>query len=167
MYEGEEEDRQKVSKIRFVRQKDTGYQLQLLDPDNPPEPFANGLYLRRLGSRDGSPVFLVQFDLARYELDQDVSPEQMGYNFMFYPVSIDDEKLGRVGMVNCDDEAVVATGQTYGVELSCAEYGGDPIPRISNRPDEAQIWAFLQDLLHAGLFEWEDTRKQGALDSYF
>lgn len=165
--DGQEESRQRMTKIGFVRQKDTGYQLQLSGPDNLPEPFANGLYLRRLGSRDGSPVFLVQFDLARFELDPDVSPEQMGFGFMFYPVSIDDEKLGRVGMVNCDDKAVVAAGQTYGVELSCVEYGWDPIPHINNRPDEAQIWAFLQELLQAGLFEWEDTRKQGALDSDF
>lgn len=164
MYEGEEESRQKRTRIRFVRQADTNYQMQLPDADNLPEPFANGLYLRRLGSRDGSPVFLVQFDLARWELDPDVSPEQMGYGFMFYPISIDDEELGRVGMINCADDAVLAASQTYGVELSCADYGGDPIPHISNRPDEAQIWAFLQKLLQSGLFEWEDTRKRGALD---
>lgn len=164
VYEGEQESRQKTTKITFVRQNDAGYQLQVPGKDHLPEPFANGLYLRRLGSRDGFPVFVVQFDLARWKLNPSASPEQMGYRFMFYPVSIDHERNGRIGLVNCDDEAVLTAGQTYGVELGCRKYEGELISHINNRPDETQIWAFLQELLQSGLFEWEDIRKRGALD---
>lgn len=163
---GDDGLRSKTDMARFVRQAGVDYQLQLVSANdmNAALPYANGMYLRRLGMRSETSIFLVQFDLARFELIPGMTPDKMGFGFMFYPVAVDAQQYGTVGTVACDDEAVLAIAEKRGVNLNCMKFDGAMLPRVANRPSEVQLWAFFQDIMHDGLLQWEDTNGIGALD---
>jgi hypothetical protein len=153
--------------ITLVRRDGVEYQLQLSDEDIGTDPFANGLFLRRLGSRGAAPVYLVQFDIQLFELDPDITPDEVGFKFMFYPVAIGRDGTGIAGTIRCDDETVLAKARTHGVEIGCVRLFADPTSRILNRPTEPELWRFLVDLLESDAFEWEDDRRRSFLEEAF
>jgi hypothetical protein len=159
-------DNPKAELFRFVRRAGTEYQLQLTDrgnPDHPGSPFANGLTFMRISNRGGVPVYLIQFDIARFELDPDITPVELGYNYLSYIVSIDSDGIGTVGTIPCDTKEIVDRANADGVKIVC-ERSVLGILDFRNLPNADLAPTFLTGLLDEGLIQWEDETGIGALD---
>lgn len=153
--------------IRLVRRSGTEYQMQLVDredPDGSGSPFANGISIRQLGLRGQAKVYLVQFDLARFDLDPDVSPDAQGFRYFSYAVAIDEAGSGIVSVFDCSRSEVLKRGRDAGLDIRCEDAGGATIPFVANQASEQAMWSFITTLFRDGLLEWEDKTKQGVLD---
>ena len=160
---------QGVDTFRLEKRSGVDYQFQALtgNPDEPVHPFANGIYVRKLGFRADAPVYLVQFDLARFEINPRISPQSEGFSYFIYPVAIDGEGHGIVGIFACDRQDILDRARRVGLKIDCVDKGGVPIPFVSNRADESALWTFLSGLLADGLFEWEDETGKNASSRLF
>jgi hypothetical protein len=159
-------DDPKSGLIRLVRLDGTEYQLQLVDPYDPVEvsPFANGLSVRRLGSRNADPVYLVQFDLEQFDLDTDFTPQEMGFRYFSYLVSVNADGVGSVGSFRCDTPAVVERAAEAGIRIGCMDFVDTIIADLGS-PQEAGLAAgFLAELQREDLIDWEDKSGVGVLD---
>jgi hypothetical protein len=153
--------------IRLVRRSGAEYQLQLVDRENPNgsgTPFANGVSIRQLGRRGNAKMYLVQFDLARFDLDPDIRPASQGFSYFSYVVAIDRAGKGIVAVFDCDREEVLVRGRDSGLDIRCKDLPDQTIPFVANRASDQTIRSFVKTLLRDGFMKWEDETKQGVLD---
>lgn len=151
--------------IRLTRRTGNAYQMQIGQTDTPGfMRFANGLYVRQLGSRGASPVYLVQFDLAKFGLDADISPEAYGFRYLVYPVAIDADGFGTVGRIDCANRKAAAMAGQYGITLACVDLDAWAIPRAGESATPESLWAFLTQALREDAFTWEDVTGVSVLD---
>lgn len=156
----------KAEKLRFVRQSGNYYQLQLLDGDNAGaggQPFANGILFRRIATRKGQAVYLVQFDLARFELDPDFSPQEIGYRYFAYLLSVSPQQIGSVGTFNCERSSVLRLARDAGLSIAC-RHDDVTYPFLGGELSDKAITSFLLALMKDGDIEWEDDTGRGVLD---
>lgn len=159
-------DDPKSGLIRMVRLEGKEYQLQLVDPDDPVEvsPFANGLSIRRLGSRNADTVYLVQFDLEHFDLDPDFTPQEMGFRYFSYLVSVNADGVGSVGSFPCDKSAVVERAADVGIRIGCIDFVDTMIADLGSPQEDGLVANLLADLQTEDLIEWEDRTGVGVLD---
>lgn len=153
-------------RIRFARLADREYQMQFVaSGTDAVEPYRQGIFLRRLGSRGDFPVFLVQHDTYRDAMSSDYMRDAHGDDrFEIYPVAIRPDGVGLAASVDCAGAEVRARAALHGIDLRCEDWAGMCLlPRIYNHPDAARVFAYLQEILDEGLFEWEDN---GGLDIF-
>lgn len=156
----------KSDKIRLVRKSGKSYQMQILDPGNaeePVRPFANGLMLRRLGTRGNAIIYLVQFDLARFELNPNINEQSQGFRYFSYLVSINRQGIGSVGTFTCNRAKVLQHAADLGLKVSCMQKDVS-FPYLGGRFSERTALSFLSGLLQDGLIDWDDKTGVGVLD---
>jgi hypothetical protein len=155
----------KADRLRFVRLDDREYQLQLVRPDQrTADPFANGIFIRRLGARNSDAIYLIQFDLEHFDLDPDINPEAFGFRYLSYPVSIDGEGVGTVGTVSCDDQSAIDRAAAVGIEVGCRDLVDVIVPDLGTVQKDGLVAELLFDLQNEGLVTWEDETGTGVLD---
>lgn len=154
--------------IRFSRRSGKEYQLGLSNAAalGDTDPFANGMFIRKLGDRKGVPVYIVQFDFGRFELDPDFTPDEMGAQYAFYAVAVDSKGFGTAALIPCEDDGVISLSREHGIVVNCTRESEGGVPYIGEGPESAQIWEFLEALLRNDLFQWEDTLDEGFADSF-
>lgn len=164
----EDGQRQKKLLVRFVRGDGVDYQMQMIENLSEAETVADGVFLRRHGSRDGTPVYLVQIDTTRFEFDDGRPPPGESWlkviHYVLYLVAIDSEGFGTVARIKPWDKDVRTVADRHGIELGEWPCENGSCTYLAGQPEEAQIWGFLQDLLGNGLLEWEDVTGKGVLD---
>lgn len=152
--------------LRLVRKSGKSYQMQILDLGNseePVRPFANGLMLRRLGTRGTATIYLVQFDLERFELNPNIDAQSQGFRYFSYLVSINRQGIGSVGQFTCNRAKVLQHAADLGLKVSCRQKDVS-FPYLGGRLSERSALSFLSGLLQDGLIDWDDETGVGVLD---
>lgn len=152
-------------RVRFVRDRDHEYRLELSESGSegpslsPNVTVANKILLKRMGKRDGNPVYLIQFDRAGLRTGMGVSDDGSTPRYQALLFSVNRSGVGTAALIECKSPSVRELAAAHGIDLRCADRTAPYNSRIANTPTGRQIRAFLTALVASGTLEWEDTRK--------
>lgn len=153
--------------LLFRRQRGASYQM-LLSGGGGESVFASDVLLRRLATRNSSPVYLVQIAASGMDDPDFAGPsyESSGApKYLLFLVNVAEGGAGYVAWVPCGAHDLVAAVRSAGGRLVCdAGLIDEDMPRLGAGMSETEVRKVFMELLTSGALQWEDNTQRGLLD---